>query len=373
MWRARLGSVVASLWVAVLVDGTPSAVLAAVPSPPVPAATRARGNEHASAMRHVVLLDPPPVLARALSTALSPWGVRLQSIAREKPGTTLPGTALEAAELARELGASTLVWISGNTEGAALWIYDAQSDTIRARAVPRRPLDGALAAALALSVKTWLRGAEPEPEGAAPPQAAAVAREPLAREGSSVEDSVGSAAPRGAQLRVLVSAAARLGTLDGTPAGARYGAELRASASGAGTARTQLWLGARFDTGSALSVSRPTFRGSYSDPSCGVFVGLSHPLVPLLSVGLLGGAALHRASISGTLPPAASPVDTSRWLVSAQLRPELDLAIGPLGVVVQGTLGAPLRKQAYTVDGVDMVGASSLWWMLGGGLRVDIL
>jgi hypothetical protein len=102
-------------------------------------------------------------------------------------------------------------------------------------------------------------------------------------------------------------------------------------------------------------------------------VGVSQRLAPLLAAGLFGGAALHRASLSGTLPPVGAPVDEARWLVSAQLRPELELALGPLGVVVQGTIGAPMRKQAYTVDAVEMVGAGSVWWMLGGGLRLDIL
>jgi hypothetical protein len=373
MWRARFGSAVVSLWVAVLTQGAAGAALAG--AAPAPLARRV------AEVRHVVLLDPPRALERALHTALSPWGVRLRSVARERPGSTLPGSALSAGQLARELGAQTLVWCSSGADGAALWIYDAGSDTIRARVFPDRPMDGALAAALALSVKTWLRSTESEAAPAAlqaaelpaAPLPVAARHEPPAPEAVALEDSVAVRPAHPPALRALASAAARRGTLQDAAAEARYGAELRVSAWSAETARTQLWLGARFETGSALAVSRPALRGTYSDHSGGVFVGLEQRLTPLLAAGLYGGAALHRTALSGALPPADTPVETVRWLVSAQLRPELELGLGPLGVVLQGAIGVPLRKQVYRVDAVEMAGAGSVWWTLGGGLRLDIL
>ena len=370
MWRASVLAIGAALGVGMLLHGASSF-----------AQPRARAAKHAepSASRsahEIVLLHPPRALSQALHTALSPWGVRLRSADRERPGATLPGTARQASDLARELGTDTLVWISSNEDGAALWMYEAKAETIRARPFPDKPLDETLAAALALSVKTWLLSAEPErePEPAPAPAPEGTPPAPPALPISAVADSGVSAAPEPVALSVLFHAGARRGAVASMATEARYGAELRLSPWRAANGAEQLWVGARLDMGGTSEVERPTVRGEYSDTSGGVSVGLSHRFASIVSAGLHLGGALHRSALASAFQPDGTPArpETS-WFPSVQARPELDLALGPVGVVLQGTVGAPLRKQDYNVNKVTRIETGTVWWMLGGALRLNVL
>lgn len=332
----------------------------------------------ARASREIVLVAPPPRLERALHTALSPWGVRVSGVSRERPGATVPGTALQADALARELGAQTLVWVSSNESGAALWMYEVATGTLRARPCPDKPLDDVLAAALALTVKTWLRSADDEAEPLAEPAPAEPVEDtplaPRARaEAPIVSDSGSAEVPEPARLRVLLHAAARGGAVDPMPLQARYGAELRGSPWRSPSGTTELWLGARFDASSAPQITTPSFQGTFDDAGGSVSAGLVQRLDSGFELGLHAGAALDRTTLSGTLLPDGSRVETARWVGSVLLRPEVGIALGPVGVLLQGGLGAPLRKQDYLVNGVKRVETEPLWWTVGGALRVDLL
>lgn len=343
-------------------------------------ASSARG---APAEHRVVLLEGPRPLERALKAALSPWGLRVQSVQRARPGATLPGSALDAAAIAQELGAETLVWLSNDRTGAALWIYEAWSDTIRARPCPDKPLDKALAAALALSVKTWLRSSfdeaepppEPEPEvapvePAATPSGTEIPESPVVRDRGTDR-----AEKQTIAARVLIYGGARRGALQPDVFEARYGVELRLSpwrSAGLGAA---LWLSARFETGEARGLTLADFRGTYTETGGGLGAGLSYELTPVLDVGLQLGASLQRTSLSGTLLATSVAAERSHWPIMAQVRPELELDLGRLGVILQPTLGMPLRQQIYTTEDrrTEVVKGGTLWWMVGGAVRLDVL
>jgi hypothetical protein len=327
--------------------------------------------------RRVVLLDPPEILARALQTALSPWGMQLERVRRQKPADTLPGTALQASALARQLDAEALVWLSVSADGAVLWLYEASKDTIRARPFENRSLDRARAAALALSVKTWLRTEEPAAEPA--PSAASVVESP--RELGASSDA-GSAAPSAvrapspdaaARLQVLVNVAARRGLMGPSGMEARYGLEARASAWRSPNETTRFQLAARIETGAPFDVTAPELRGIYSDLSGALMAGVAEQLAPVFGMALYMGAVLSRTSLSGTLLSDGTPVEANRWGAALQLRPEAEFCFGPLGVLVQPALVAAPGRQSYTADGQEVLKTSTVWWMVGGALRLDLL
>lgn len=328
----------------------------------------------------VVLLDAPSPLVRALRTALSPWGLRLESSSRTTPASSLPAAASSAQRLARELGARALVWISADADGAALWLYETSRDSVRVRAVPDRPLDDALAAALALSVKTWLRSAEEAPE----PVSASAAPEPaLDASGgpaqapfepdaspSDVEPARARPATGAARTRLVVHAEARVGALRPTGVQGRYALELRAAAWRDGA--TSLWLAAHVGAGQARAVRDAALRGDYTQWGGGVSAGVGQRLAATWFAYLLAGVALERATLSGTLLPDGSAIDRSRWQAVVQLRPELEFALAPVGFLLQPTLYAAPRQPRYLVDGVEVLGSRAVWWSLGGAVSVSL-
>jgi hypothetical protein len=327
--------------------------------------------------RRVILLDPPDVLARALQTALSPWGMQLERVRRDKPADTLPGTALQASTLARELDAEVLVWLSASADGSVLWLYEASKDTIRARPFANRSLDRARAAALALSVKTWLRTEEPAAEPMLDASSAVVPTGGLA-----APSDVDSEAPRAvrppsadetARLQVLVNAAARRGLSGRSGVEARYGLEARVSAWRSTSESTRFMLGARLETGDPVDVTAPEFRGNHSELGGALTVGVARQLAPIFGVAVYMGAALSRTSLSGTLLSDGTKVDASRWGVALQVRPEAELCFGPLGLLLQPALVAAPGRQSYTADGLEVLKTGTLGWMVGLALRLDLL
>lgn len=323
----------------------------------------------------VLLLDPPLELERAVVTALSPWGVRVERVVRVRPGSTLPGTALDAGALARELNADALVWLSSNTDGAALWLYERANDTVVARPVPERPLDKALAAGLALSVKTWLRLSDPSPKAEAPASAPAIASTStrLAVQLPSGPPQAPDAQPPddAARMQLAVYAAGRRGALTPDVTEPRYGVELRASAWRSENSDTQLWLGVRFDSGEPTAVTRDTFRGIYSELGAGLSVAISQQLAGWLNLGFYSGITLYHASLSGTLLADGTAAERSRGRFAAQFGPEVELSLGPLGIVAQPGIGASFGSQRYAADRVEVLETSKVWWLIGGGLRVS--
>lgn len=354
----------------------------AVPEEPPSRRAPSGSSRAARSVPRVILLGAPETLARALRTALRPWGMTLESRAGDTPEPTLPGTALQAGELAREMGAEVLVWISANDDGAALWIYEASKETVRARPFPDRPLDEALAAALALSVKTWLLSptvVEPEPappppddDAAAPmatPAAAPLSPPARAVAPDQLEPPTPSTSPRS---QLVVFTALRLGARQPREGEPRHGVEVRAAPWLGSGGSTGLWLGARLETGQAEPAENVLFRGTHYEWGGGFSIGVVQHLAPTFKVGLHAGPAFSRTRVSGTLLSDATAAETSHWGAAGVVRPELELSLGPAGLLLQTALGVPLRRERYTADELELLRTRSLWWMLGGAVRVDL-
>jgi hypothetical protein len=285
---------------------------------------------------------------------------------------------LQASVLARELDTRTLVWLSSNADGAALWVYDASKSTIMARPIPDVPLDRALAAALALSVKTWLRSPEQNPEAVAPAVETPLTRAPPAPPAAAAAPHVAvatrDAPPRpsdAARWQIVVHAAARRGAFDQTVFESRYGLEVRMSPGPRALDTRWIWA-ARIETGGVQGVANATFQGTYSELRAGASLGIAHWLAEPLSVAFHVGPTVHRGSVWGTLLADRRTAERDGWGVAAQLRPEVELALGPIGVLVQPTLGVSIWGERYLADDQELLETRPVWWMLGAALRAEI-
>ena len=70
--------------------------------------------------------------------------------------------------------------------------------------------------------------------------------------------------------------------------------------------------------------------------------------------------------------PEGKAIERSRWQPVLALRPELALALDPIGFLLQPTLGATPRRQRYLVDGVEMLSSRAVWWSLGGAVSINL-
>lgn len=384
MQRARIHPLALAAGLVVFVCSPPiAAEQAPAKGDAGPARARQPASPQAGASRvpalDVALLAPPKPLEQALRAALSPWGMRIEVVVRDAPVATLPGTALHAAALARELDAKALVWVSANADGAALWVYEASKGTITARPIPDEPLDRALSAALALSVKTWLRSPEPDIEAAPPSAAEPAPPAPAAPAPVSAPPPAAEArrdaTPRpldGGRWQLVIFAAARRAAFEQTGFEPRYGVEVRTSPGASDSAATGWSLGARVEIGGARELANSSFRGTYSELGAGISLGIGRRLADPLRVAFHIGAALHRGSVWGTLLSDRSPAESAEWGAAAQLRPEAELSLGSIGVLFQPTVGVSILGERYRADGELLLETRPVWWMLGGGLRAKI-
>jgi hypothetical protein len=340
----------------------------------------APGLEPRVPVHDVVLLAPPELLERAVRAALLPWGMRIDTVVRDAPTPTLPGAAWRAGALARELDAKALVWLSSNADGAALWVYEASKNTIVARPIPDAPLDRALAAALALSVKTWLRSPDQSAPAASPaaetpvvPVPVPVAPVALVAPPPAVDpDSDGPPPSREvARWQIAIHAGARHRAFEQSSFEPRYGLELRMSPwQSLGATRTM--LATRVEIGAVQGIRNATFQGVYSEVAAGVSFGVAHRLAEPLGVALHIGATLHRGSVWGTLLALQQATEGAKWGAAAQLRPEVELSFGAIGIVAQPTVGVSLLGERYEVREAVVLETRPVWWMLGGALRAEL-
>ena len=364
----------------------------------------------------MVLIETPTALERALRTALMPWGMRVaRSSARAQPHP--PKDSGEARTLARRLRADALVWLAPALQRHELWLYDGSNGTLTTRSVPAPPFDETRAAALALSVKTELRkgtladatlvndvaaktvapagkGTPADPIAdkldastapAAAPQRAAVepkpppSDEPLAPAAPDSPPEVDTASfetatwvPSDApHWKLVLLAAARGGATSLGGSEARYAFEGRWAPWAAPDALATFWLSARADVGLPRPVETAAFSGAYSELGGGLGAGVGLRLNRWLELGVHASAALRAATISGELVDATAAEQARRGL-DLHLRPELELSLGTLGVVVQPGIGAAIIRQRYEADGVEVLETSTVWWQLGAGVRVAL-
>ena len=183
------------------------------------------------AQQRVVLADPDPELRHAMEQALAPYHLR---VVIEGPAPTDIAIAAQRADADT---ARFVVW----RDGSELVVYDRELGSSERRASQAGVLDPPTAAAAALTIKTMMRLPPPPPpdEPAPPPPAA----------GSGIE------------LRLQAQIASRIARNGDADVSTRVGGALAIRPwSGAG-----LRFGIAADTGSATSVDRASFKGTWSE------------------------------------------------------------------------------------------------------------
>lgn len=332
----------------------------------------------------VVLLPMNPRLERALRTALTPWKMRVERV-DDRQAAVVQRSVLGATELARVLGADAVVWLVTRSPTAALWVYDARSDSAAVRSVPGKWLSPALAAALALSVKTLLRSVDDPTTADAPSDAepetwqhieAVTQQTPEVVRATALGTStppvaISSAEPTSyASWQLTLSGGLRL-RARGETAEPRYGIGVRyVPGDGIGSEHAAPWLGLNIEAGIPQDASRGPLRGEYWDMAAGLSAGVTQPLSRWLRASVALGVELHASSLSGSLLPDGT--ETRQWRVSPalRLRPGVDVVLGRVIVGVEPGAGVFLRRQRYTIDGEAVLETRSLWWTLGIGVGV---
>jgi hypothetical protein len=254
--------------------------------------------------RRIVVLQPDDELFRAISLSLSPWDVETTR-SDASPPASQPEAVARASHLARELGVEAVVWISSAERGSLLWLFDARSGDFSIRILGEKPpLDGAQAAAVALSVKTLLRSSSVAPPaerfGA---QSAPSAQAPAASETSPRADGV-FALELGAGGYLRANRQAEL-TLDLAAVAwillaRRFGVSLTLA------------------SGPGFPVEDARYSGRYRESVVGASVRYRLLYDPSVSASVALGGALHWTTLEGTLVERSVDTKVSR------LNPSLD-------------------------------------------------
>jgi len=196
------------------------------PKPPEPIASR------------VVLADPDPELARALTTALAPWHLEVVVDANT------PADDNQAQARADAGAARFVVWRNHRD----LVVFDREVGIAEHRDAPDGPLDAVSAAAAALTVKTLMR--LPPPPDETPPA-------PPPGDGTAVVATTET--PAAPEVRVQAGAATRIARGSDTDVSARF----------AGAVLVRLFdawhFGVTGDLGTRSDVDRAGFKGTWND------------------------------------------------------------------------------------------------------------
>lgn len=265
----------------------------------------------AATQPRIAVLKPDEELLRAVTLALSAWGLQTIQSGASFPSSTLPEAAREASRLAEQLDVEALVWVTRLEQGSLVWVFDAATgDMTMRRLSESSPFDSAAAAAVALSVKTALRNT-----AVAPPSERLVSREGLSA-GRSEEPPTPLPARRAATLE--------LGAVGHWLERDALALELRVAGSLWFRAERNLGLTLGVSWSPGLAIDAPAYRGRYRDSSAfgrACFRPLQTALVST-TVGLGGG--LHWTTLDGTLTADASQSGARR--VSASLDLEASIA-----------------------------------------------
>jgi hypothetical protein len=230
--------------------------------------------------RRIAVLQPDAELLRAITIALSPWGVDTTRGDVPLPAASQPEAVQTASRLAEQLGVEALVWVTRAEQGSLLWVFDNRRD-VTTRALPETPpFDSAAAAAVALSVKTILRSS-----GVAP-----------------LEERRETPSPNlHAVHRVATEIGAGVRWLDENQFDFRL--ELAALLWFARTRRLGMSLGLSWGPG--IPIDARDYRGRYREFAAGVKARLRlFEFRDLSAVFALGGSA-HWVTLEGTLGPSA--------------------------------------------------------------------
>jgi hypothetical protein len=289
-----------------------------------------------SPRQRVVLADPDPELRHAMEQALAPY--RLEVVIE----VTAPTDDSIAQERADADTARFVVW----RDGEQLVVYDRELETTERRDSQSGMLDPPTAAAAALTIKTMMRLPPPPPEQPpAPPRPA----EP------------------GIEVRLQAGIASRIARSDQTDTTARYG--------GAATILPFPGLGLRFgvagDTGSATTVDRASFKGTFSDWSVLGVIGWTYAhdfweLEPHIGFGV------RRTTLDGdeqgTPRTETATLTTARAGVWARLR-YASFAVG-VALDIDEVFGTPTYTRTDTPAEVFQVPGTGI--ELGAVITVDL-
>jgi len=289
------------------------------------------------AQHRVVLADPDPELRHAMEQALAPYHLQ---VVIEGPA---PTDAAIAAQRADADTARFVVW----RDGDQLVVYDREVGSTERRASQAGVLDPPTAAAAALTIKTMMRlPPPPPPDEPAPPAAAAAS---------------------GVELRLQAQIASRIARGDATSVSARFG----------GAVAIRPWPGAgwRFgiaaDTGSATSVDRASFKGTWSEWAALGVVGWTYArgaweLEPQLGFGV------RRSALDGTemsTPRSeAATLATARAGVGARWR-AARFTVGAT-LAADEVFGTPTYTKTSTPAEVFQVPGAGI--ELGGVIAIDL-
>jgi hypothetical protein len=105
----------------------------------------------------LALLNPPESLTRSAIPALSPWGIDVVSVDDLAPPSETTAALRQARALAATRNVDAVAWFIETSDARNLLVYERSSDQLVSRDVPAGPMDSAMAAANALSLKTVLR------------------------------------------------------------------------------------------------------------------------------------------------------------------------------------------------------------------------
>jgi hypothetical protein len=328
----------------------------------------------------VVVLQLPEGLSCALTAALEPWGLEVRS-SNESLGPSMPSTSLGARRISQAYGARLVVWVAEDSEGSALWVYDAQQDRAVARSVPPPPYDDAIAAALALSVKTVVRmvgvGPEASPDAATRPavEEPAVPEVPAPAPDNPPADELPSLSEEQHAPSLFLSGYGGLRSAGGDGLPWRYGGGLRWAPWGAWSGpRSWIWAGISAESGVSRSVDSAAFNGELSDYAGEFSVGFARSVTSRLALGGVVSAGVSVASLSGSVRSADSSFSTERTRLNpaVMLAAEVQFRAGPIAFFLQPAGGTWLKQQRYVASNDTVLYTPQLTGRLAAGLLVDM-
>jgi hypothetical protein len=314
----------------------------------------------------VVVIDVDPRIVSALVVALTPWSLPVAAIPGPSPAPDLDAASARAAAIAAEQHAGAIVWIAPSRPGdgkASLWVYDAQTLQLTVRPLTQpMPLDDAGAAAVALSVKTVLRGSplaasEPPPE------------EPPARVGEPVPAPIGAtpASPHAAwRVETLVGARLPTGTSVDVEPRAALGASVWPAAFS-----DHAGFGLGIEGGPGVSVETPSFQGELRSASLALTTRLRARTGRWLAFELQGGPGFMVAALDGQVLPTDVHVHALRLDPLLELGGAFEVMPSSrvsLGLFFSGS--ALLRFQRYALDGAPLLDGPAVTGF--GGLRISV-
>jgi hypothetical protein len=283
------------------------------------------------------VLGPDEELFRAISLALSAWGVETVQSDLPPPEASQPEAVERATELARQLGVEAVVWISRTERGSLVWVFDARAGDVTTRILAQTPpFDSAAAAAVALSVKTVLRStvvAPPAERFGASPPSPPVEPERTAKARAERVFALEAGASRHWVAEGQAETRLTLGAVAWVAAARRFGVSLKGA------------------YGLGLSVDEDGFLGRYRELVAGGAVRFRWLHEPDLSAAVALGGGVHWAKLEGTLIESALERRVNRVNGSVDVEANVDVHFGRfyLGALLGGAYSPTYQR--YLVEG----------------------